>query len=556
MLQRNLKAIENFARAKSQCTKLLDWTSSQNQGQSFLPLSKELLEFLESSGWNDVIIELLTSSPVKVLTKMVCQNQLILPVYIDQIQYYCLSVNDAQAAKISLVDIPNVAKVRLLAVGDKIKYLVDTEYDIVGPAFTGTDAPSGAKVELVDLENPFRFFDTLVRALIALSDYGFDVNMRDIYLTVSGEALIIYTRYYRQSVSFWSNMGMVFDILSKYQNFPGKDTILKRVNEYRQFTIKPSKTLNEFKIDEVSSVDIDGNQLTTLVHMINHNQFDSSTKLVYLDMTMCLISKRVMPKTLEDIYHMYMKNISVFGYIRTGLGYFGGEKMLQFFVSAPWKLYEYQKIRNEYMHEANGFDTNIGAKEIKYIELNEPILQRGFKIVNERKGNISDYLNHWLDMSEPDIVNTIDLLNKVLPGSSITISGIQLSREALIRTFYNTPLETIAGLDNDELDAPVWLTLNDLELIRDLLEGKIMIYVLYAGLSESAFVNLSGKNTFLDAYDWVKIRTLLDRYFVVNKPFIDQFSIDLTEKTKEYMVYTPVATFFEIMQYSPLNITI
>lgn len=105
------------------------------------------------------------------------------------------------------------------------------------------------------------------------------------------------------------------------------------------------------------------------------------------------------------------------------------------------------------------------------------------------------------------------------------IHGITLPAQEVVRIFHNTPLASVLEQGVSEYN-PIWLTVNDAILIRDLLAGRLMPHSFYTTISMEAYINLSSKHTFLEMYemDVVIKKYEIDSHFVLGMRMIHWLS--------------------------------
>lgn len=113
----------------------------------------------------------------------------------------------------------------------------------------------------------------------------------------------------------------------------------------------------------------------------------------------------------------------------------------------------------------------------------------------------------------------------------IVIHGVEFESMELARIFYNTPLALAVEYGTQEYNPP-YLTVEDVTLMQDLLEGRIMAGIFYEEISNGAFNVLLTGRSFLDTYEWPTFRRELNNIFVLGVPFrqqIIQGQFDLDE---------------------------
>lgn len=126
-------------------------------------------------------------------------------------------------------------------------------------------------------------------------------------------------------------------------------------------------------------------------------------------------------------------------------------------------------------------------------------------------------------------------------AQGITLHGIEFA-EDLMRLFYQTPLATAAEFGALTYNPP-WLSAEDVILIQDFLEGRIMPGVFYKQLSQNAFNVLFTTGSFLDLYEYLPFRLVMDESFVFGVPVLQQLA---NFSTKE--VYAIASTKIPMME--------
>lgn len=115
----------------------------------------------------------------------------------------------------------------------------------------------------------------------------------------------------------------------------------------------------------------------------------------------------------------------------------------------------------------------------------------------------------WQKEYNREVVITVD---------SIMIHGMEMDAAAVARIFYNTPLALAVEFGTKEYDPP-WLSTADVMVIQDFLEGRIMPFILYTQLSPRAFAALSPGGSFLDLYEYMPARALIDMNFILGQDY-------------------------------------
>lgn len=114
-------------------------------------------------------------------------------------------------------------------------------------------------------------------------------------------------------------------------------------------------------------------------------------------------------------------------------------------------------------------------------------------------------------------------MNIQLVNKYCMIQGMSFNTEWLCRVFYNTPLEKIAcrpldcGEDNNILGN------DDVKLIFQLLQGKIILQYFCQASSPETFDLLSGERTFLQLYCASNVGRIFDQCFSLGLPLVEQW---------------------------------
>lgn len=130
--------------------------------------------------------------------------------------------------------------------------------------------------------------------------------------------------------------------------------------------------------------------------------------------------------------------------------------------------------------------------------------------------------SRWYAMGAPMSATILTPLKHDL--KYISIHGVTFLADEIVRIFHNTPLASAVALGSIEYDPP-WLSINEVKNMRDLLSGMIMPYTFYLGLSLDAYINLSGNETFLQAYESLSRDGDLDKWFILGERMVDWLRI-------------------------------
>ena len=139
-------------------------------------------------------------------------------------------------------------------------------------------------------------------------------------------------------------------------------------------------------------------------------------------------------------------------------------------------------------------------------------------------------------------------INLEVPNLSVKyviINGIQFATYDLAYIFFDTPLANVANSVRQEYEQVELggFSYNDLNLLRDFLNGRTHIVKLYKRLSRSAYNQMSAYGTILSAYEIEHIRIILCRMFDLGTSVILRIKImkerllpDLQKRGYEYLL--------------------
>lgn len=266
----------------------------------------------------------------------------------------------------------------------------------------------------------------------------------------------------------------------------------------------------DFKVGEVDSKDVSPEELGDLLDR-------SSIDLGILDMLMSILSDSDAKKEIRfrasitkdirtDIIRVY---INYFPYTRIGdnQSIRRAEDFVKQFKKNPSELYKYQEKLAEFL--SGNEITHMSLIGTPPVVEKFTLLMRSYNILRLRS---EDAARRSLDKSR--WINYVP----VNPNKTSNLLAINENKYSSV-IFYNTPLYNAVVLsvgDYDVNEFP-YLDTQDKKLIELFLQGVIMPMTFYAGLSDKAFNNLSASGSFLDLYENLGVRKLIDLSFVLGE---------------------------------------
>lgn len=132
-------------------------------------------------------------------------------------------------------------------------------------------------------------------------------------------------------------------------------------------------------------------------------------------------------------------------------------------------------------------------------------------------GEMKDF--RGIEVKTPPKVRSLDwVADKREP---VIIFGVRFDGDDLSRVFQGTSL---AGLLNKVgSQSPSYLTPDDVGLLHEFLSGRVMPYVLYSELSPGGFAELMRSGSYLNFYEFLPLRHVIDGCYVMGRPVREQF---------------------------------
>lgn len=310
--------------------------------------------------------------------------------------------------------------------------------------------------------------------------------------------------------------------------FAGNESLISRIETLLGKPKVPYVYPQEYKLPECTPADVEsfkttfGNNEPTN-SFENHSQdyeLEPWTIMWEIDLFMAARAKGLNPQSLQPVAEI-RAGLASLGYVRTPLDLYmlvdGEDYVQEIKDSAGQSLLHYQ---NDYDAHTTGSVDIVNGAEVEEYSLRDDadFWQKAVPIVTpwmEWRPFIRDphesssYWRHeWLRESVPIVSETLNL------------HGIEMDSSALARLFYNTPLALAVEYGTKEYD-PVYMASEDVLLLQDFLEGRIMPFVLYSQLSKTAFAPLSPMGSFLDLYAYLPARGIIDRAFRLGEPYME-----------------------------------
>lgn len=486
---------------------------------------QELQKFLRKSGWDEILkIEskdkLLVPSSVNIMDGNWCFNMLPFGAYLNGKFYHCAVGGNRSYDTAKMMFLPHkfVPPHVLTVANQRVHILLEDKYrpNLFGWASSGDFAPN-----IDQLLGYLKEIDLFSRYL---TEQGFIFDpLKCMHITEDGELFCLphdsFVQIGQRMIDLPEMIGSI-ETFNTYYMLRFIEFIVKDVEI--QIKMNSAKNITEKQIQRITYNEISGKlkgefkdfipySLPTIGRStISDEDLTKAVKFIQLDaqlmeMFMAITSKGLYKGNPEDIKTIFLDNLDKFSYVRAPIVTY----------MTPDLMWYYSK----YIQELN----------LNYIR-NYNILYD--KLASGPKPKIYTYIAQIYDPLIPEL-KEFDSLIRATPMSQgkrvdnpilettaeelegfTTIGGVELSKNNLAKVFYNTPLAVVAAA-GDSIDKPVWMTLEDLTLIQGFFQGLIMPYVLYRGLSDSAFVNLSGANTFLDLYGYY--RYYIDKSYVIGK---------------------------------------
>lgn len=121
----------------------------------------------------------------------------------------------------------------------------------------------------------------------------------------------------------------------------------------------------------------------------------------------------------------------------------------------------------------------------------------------------------------------------------ITINGVAMSTSELELAFRNTPLGVMAvesGDDDDNHDCKQ-ITLDETKLIKEFLDGQIMLGVLASELSANGYHYLAGDGSLLYLYEHIASRLFINRHFMLGHSWQKQVASWAADMPKQLRAF-------------------
>lgn len=255
------------------------------------------------------------------------------------------------------------------------------------------------------------------------------------------------------------------------------------------------------------------------------------------------------PSLHETLMSVFLANLSLFVYIRTPIHLLmDHEEAMNYRKAIMWQPSILQNYQANY-DKANMRSLGITTWNDKYFraDLDELTVSINMFPRSLRGLNVGRRKTMWNAKRWAIGEEEMPLELPVSRVSSISIHGVELDAVALARIFYNTPLATAVEFGSTEYDPP-YLSAEDVLLIADLLEGRIMPWTLYNGLSEKAFDVLLASRSYLDLYEFPLARQAINSTFILGVPMPEQL-----ETHRDELLHASILPFSDIPKGTQLH---
>lgn len=454
-----------------------------------LVLSGISREFFEKSGW----FKLLTQTKGLVVPSNICNTKTVYPVFYDGQPFLCfvyryIPLNDPNDFKSKFIP-PSVRIITENSVCRLVKY----------GKYYSFDSYRAMLKEENNLEKIKSFIKDYLELSEALIEIGYSESTifvidDKLYTLLDGTYDLDIANARRDLLGIEMELGYYFEGID-FKSPTEKSAIVRIVPE--------------FELNELDSKEVPLDELTELMET-------PVAELGRFDMLVCILSNPESRKELkfrlslshrlqneiERVYYEFFP-YSRFGRIKSRMPTGEAQFVRQFF-NDPSEIYTYQEKLDKFRMNKN---MKMMPFPISPIVERFSLLIRSYntlKLKSESAARKSLDSSRWTNYVP---INPVKTLN------SLVISGNKYP----VVLFYNTPLYNAIVLSKGDYnieDFP-YLTDEDQKLIDLWMRGVAMPMTYYAGLSERAFEVLSGPGTFLDLYENLDVRKLIDMAFIL-----------------------------------------
>lgn len=322
------------------------------------------------------------------------------------------------------------------------------------------------------------------------------------------------------------------------------DYFLDEIKDYKSI----NKGKEEFELEDVT--EFSREEEDALSFMQNDTYLDMFMVLISLGLSneINFTNTHSIEETIRSIYNRHLDKTR---YIRAPYFHFNGERA---FDRENIREYHYTRslarqsadlINNpsDTVHEEEPFlnPPNLGesyvsslsvikaylppTRELKNYTSYQPTVSFGFSLPAPVPSDSK--VESFLSRSFEQLKNGIVQSYRMPTVNYVVINNTSFKTQDIALVFFDTFLATVVGLlqTEDEAHFNARLTPNDIRLMKELLEGRIMFLTFYKELSDSGLKELGGVSTLLGMYELIPVRHIIDTNFVLGMPFREQMRV-------------------------------
>lgn len=251
-----------------------------------------------------------------------------------------------------------------------------------------------------------------------------------------------------------------------------------------------------------------------------------------LEMLMALLTNGIEPKfstgnwddTAHEIILAFLTNLHLYVYMRTPINiYMTPHDMEEYLINIKKNPHMLEKYQSFYQQQVS----YLQRHGVETISFTDALAEFSMMYKSSMRSGIKGNISRW-SIGEPEL----PLPSMAQIEGTLLLHGAELDAYQVGAVFYNTPLATAIEYGTKEYD-PVWLSANDVLLLQDFLEGRIMLMTLYSELSNPAFNVLLANRSLLDIYEFPLARQALNKIFKLGASAIDQLQAGKDSLTRD-----------------------
>lgn len=326
----------------------------------------------------------------------------------------------------------------------------------------------------------------------------------------------------------------------------------KKVASAATLPVSTGKILPEYKLPEINQGNITKSFLENTIQRIHAETKVNEDFFNYIELLAALLSKGYETPLMKNLARQhspgqpgsggsmgqalietFLQVLPEFGYMRTPISFYmtnlATVEYAERLLNHPEELYSYQQRYDRESLKGIQAVSSLGGNErtlppvpfYRYLPRLpkyywQPLLRSISGLEELDKHATASY---WSIGEEELPLDAPSHNGNVL--SMLLLHGVELPANDILSIFYNTPLATAVEFGTLEYD-PLWLTGEDVLLIQDFLEGRLMPHTFYASLSRTAFDAMFARRSYLDLYELPIARIALNGAFVLGVPFVQQ----------------------------------